>query len=177
MSLDLSCTASGVVIMTHDSTIPHDNRHIVSESTVGFDLKRDATVAERTMRLMHIANHIVGVASRYIDKKSLIVIERYAYSRRGAQNDLGELHGVVRAKLIESGFLNIEYKVATSARASVLGKGFGRANKKKIESTLIERGFIFDNNNVMDAWVIGAAVLGIKTFEEPTTKVIRKKSK
>lgn len=153
LSLDLSCTGTGIVLLDGAG-------QIVRTAQVGYPLKSDVRLKDRTERLIAISEDVQSIA-RDMPKGTPIVIERYAYNEKGKQNDLAEVHAVVRADLHRAGFCDVEYVVATSARARVLGKGWGKSSKKLVEIELKSRGYEFETDDMMDAFVNGRAALNI----------------
>jgi Holliday junction resolvasome RuvABC endonuclease subunit len=89
-------------------------------------------------------------------------IEGFAFGARGAQNDLGEIQGVVKSQLWLA--LGVEPVIITSstARKAVMGKG--NFPKKDILATLVKRGLELKDHNEADAYVI-AECLRLSTLK------------
>jgi len=169
MGLDLSLTgAAGVVIDTDGLVVDH--------GLWGWSLPRKASVKQKIERMIYIAGKIVRMAREASEECDgshpsirtdglQIAIENYAYSRRGAQNDLGEIQGTVKTQIwLALGLVPIMI-VASSARKKVLGKGRfskGVKGKKEIIKAVCDRGFEVRDDNVADAYVI-AECLRLKT--------------
>jgi Holliday junction resolvasome RuvABC endonuclease subunit len=119
MGLDLSCTATGIAVLGGDGAVLH-------LETVGYALKK-GTVREKVERLMHIADRILRVRDQY-DVRD-VAVENYSYGARGAQNDLGELGGVVKVQLWLRNQIEVRVVQVNSARKEALGAG----NIKKVD--------------------------------------------
>ncbi len=156
MGLDLSCTGTGIVVV-------EESGEIALQAVTGVPLDADSRTRDRTERLVAIARDVLRVAQARLAKNSSIVIEGYAFNAKGAQNDLAEVHGVVRVQLHLAGFVNVEYRSVTRARSRVLGKGWGGKPKPEVKKELALRGRTFRDDNLMDAWVLVAAEVGIAT--------------
>ncbi len=154
MALDLSCTGTGIVLMDADGVV-------LRQRTVGYKLTRDARLTDKTERLVEISEAVLSVIRETQNASLPVRIERYAYGMKGAQNDLAEVHGVVRKDLHQAGVHDVDYVVVTSARAKVLGRGWGGASKPRVKAELAARGFTFENDNLMDAFVIARAYLDL----------------
>lgn len=161
LGLDLSVSACGCVLMGEDGGV-------LESGVWGWKLTRDATVKEKVERLIYISSEIVNVALMAKDLGELFVsIENYAFGARGAQNDLGEIHGAVKTQLYLGLGVYPEMVSPASARKTVLGKGRfskGMKGKREIVSAVRERGFNVSDHNIADAWVI-AEFLRTKTKE------------
>jgi len=161
MGLDLSVTACGCVLMDEDGDV-------LESGAWGWKLPRDASVKEKVERLVYIAGEILSIGNKANDRGELFAaIENYAFGARGAQNDLGEIHGTVKTQLYLSLSLYPEMVSPASARKRVLGKGRfskGTKGKKEIVAAVQERGFCVDDHNIADAWVV-AEFLRLKQKE------------
>jgi Holliday junction resolvasome RuvABC endonuclease subunit len=116
-------------------------------------LTRGALGETKIRRLLAIARQVVNVAKEFEVKN--ICIENYAFNARGAQNDLGELHGVIKTQLLLQDFSS-EVISCTQARKLVLGKG--RLKKNEIVRKLNEMGYTeVKDHNIADALVVALA--------------------
>jgi len=143
MGLDLSCTATGIVVLTQTGQVSH-------AETVGSGLKRDAPVRDKVERLWTIAARIVAAFDTYGVKD--VAIEGYAWGAKGAQNDLAELHGVVKSQLWRGRKCEPQIVQCSAARKTVLGAG--RIDKKDIVRLVQARGVTVGDHNQADAWVV-----------------------
>lgn len=153
VGLDLSLRGAGVCMI--------DGFGTVRESGVaGYELKRTAPVREKIERMIEIAGFILDVCKKVVGNEYVnIGIENYAFSRAGMQNDLGELHGVVKSQIWLALSVEPDIVVVSSARKVVFGKG--NFPKKGIMPALMERGIEFKNQDIADAYVV-AEYLRIK---------------
>ena len=119
--------------------------------TVGHTLKRSARVKDKVERLIDITACIMDVLEDQTTTP-LVAIEGYAYAAPGAQNDLGELHGVVKSQLWLGLMVEPELIPPTHARKVVLGKG--RIGKTDIMEHLTSRAIECKNHNEADAYVV-----------------------
>jgi Holliday junction resolvasome RuvABC endonuclease subunit len=142
MGLDLSCTATGIVVIAEMGE--------VVASTVGNKLHRDSPVREKVERLLGIATAVVRAYEMHMPER--VGIEGYAWAAKGAQNDLAELHGVVKTQLWLKHRVEPEIVQASAARKAVLGAG--RIEKKDIVRLVQARGVVVADHNQADAWVI-----------------------
>lgn len=142
MGLDLSCTATGIVVIGPSGWICFE--------TVGGKLTRDAPVRDKVERLWTITAHIIEAFDKY--KVKQVAIEGYAWGARGAQNDLGELHGVVKSQLWRGRQCEPQIVQCSAARKAVLGAG--RIEKKDIVRLVQARGITVTDHNQADAWVV-----------------------
>ena len=147
MGLDLSLTGTGIVVID-------DTPSVVFADTCGFKLKRTATVRAKIERMNSIAVKVIKAAREY--SVTVIGIEGFAYAAKGAQNDLGELHGVVKSQILLGLNLVPVIVAPTSARKTVLGKG--NFPKKMILDELTKRGYNVSDHNQGDALVVALAV-------------------
>lgn len=147
MGLDLSCTATGIVVID-------DLGKVVDSVTVGAKLKRTSSVKQKIERLTMITAKLMGMIKEH--GVTSVGIEGYAYGARGAQNDLGELHGVVKTQ-IYLGFRIVPDIIAVSrARKLVFGKG--NLKKDKVLDELTKRGYKVSDQDQGDALVIALAM-------------------
>jgi len=151
MGLDLSVRgAAGVVVDEHGTP--------VDQGLWGWGLSRKSPVKEKIERLIYIAGKVVDMGRRASRNGELrIAIEDYAYSRRGAQNDLGEIQGTIKTQIWLALTLIPVIIVASSARKKVLGKGRfskGAKGKKEIIKAVCDRGFKVSDDNIADAYVV-----------------------
>lgn len=176
MGLDLSLTGTGCVVLDADGNV------LISDCW-GDKLKRDARVRDKIERMIYIAKEIIHTAREVlkndvrIDDRVEFVgdllrggvlcvgIEGYAFSRQGAQNDLGELQGVVKSQLWLA--LGVEPVVMAVSSARKLVVGSGNAKKDRVQAVLAERGFVFDNHNIADAYVIAEAIRRKEQGDDP----------
>ena len=145
LGLDLSLTATGIVVL--------DGEDLVKADTVGYSLKRASSEKERIERLTMITGRIMGAIKQFEVKE--VCLEGYAYSARGAQNDLGELHGVVKTQ-IYLGF-RIVPRIISPSQARKLALGKGNLPKDKVLDLLTKRGYKLADHNQGDALVIAQA--------------------
>lgn len=141
MGLDLSCTATGIVVLGEGRMVT---------TCTGHTLTRTSPVRDKVERLLGIAGVVVRLAREHA--VTHVGIEGYAYSARGAQNDLAELHGVIKSQLWLAMRLEPYIVQPSAARKAVLGAG--RVGKEDIVRLVRARGVAIDNHNMADAWVV-----------------------
>lgn len=149
VGLDLSLTASGMVAL-RDS-------EIVSAKTFGYGLKRTSSGERKIKRLLHIANEAMAFIkeAQAVSPEVTVVIEGYAYSARGSQNDLAELQGVIKTQVYLMFNLVPIITPVSKARKSVFGRG--RISKDEILEELGKVGVDFTDHNQADAYVVAKA--------------------
>lgn len=153
VGLDLSLRAAGFV------AIDRDGKN-VSSSCFGHSLGKDASTRDKIERMTHIATKVVSsIRQAQADGHEIagIGIENYAFSARGAQNDLGEIHGVIKSQIWLVFGVAPDIIAASRARKVVLGKGRfskGRAGKAEIIEAVKALGFETSDDNIADAYVI-----------------------
>ncbi len=153
VGLDLSLRGAGFAAIDGDGRKIKDDRF-------GHGLKKDAPNREKIERMTHIASRIVASireikASGY--EIAGIGIENYAFGARGAQNDLGEIHGVIKSQIWLVFGVAPDTIAASKARKTVIGKGRfskGRAGKAEIVEAVKALGFETSDDNIADAYVI-----------------------
>lgn len=147
VGLDLSLTATGICLL--------DVEGEPSFSVVGHGLKRTAKQRDKIERIVDIVSAIVDVVSD-CSSKPRVAIEGYAFGARGAQNDLGELHGAVKLQLwLGHG---IEPVIIPSSRARKIVLGKGRLPKNEIVEMLTNRGINVKDHNEADAFVVASCL-------------------
>jgi len=142
IGLDLSLTGTGIC------TLEGEN---VRFDTVGYGLKRSARQKDKIERIIEIVSSIIS-AVETCDSTPVVGIEGYAFGARGAQNDLGELHGTVKTQLWLAHQIESVIITPSHARKTVLGRG--KLSKQEIIDLLTNRGIDARNNNEADAYVV-----------------------
>ena len=101
----------------------------------------------------------LGPSSMYLVRvtpEAKVAIENYAFGARGAQNDLGELHGCVKMQLHLSLSLYPQMVSPSSYRKVLLGKG--NATKQQsyeyAQKVLTDAGLVVRNNDEADAYLV-----------------------
>lgn len=155
IGLDLSLRNTGLAVVRGDGTI-------VKVCSFGASLDRGATMKQKVERLVGLTQRIVQEVRVYhaeaFDKggEAKVAIENYAFGARGAQNDLGELHGCVKMQLHLSMHLYAEVVSPSSYRKILLGKGNATKQQSyewaKVELT--NGGLAVSNNDEADAYLV-----------------------
>lgn len=152
IGLDLSLTASGMVSIDNDG-------QVISSKTFGYGLKRDSSSERKVKRLLHISNEVCSFIKEHLvndfGEVIEVVIEGYAYSARGSQNDLAELQGAIKTQLYLMFQIVPIIMPASRARKCVFGRG--RIKKDEILVELTEKGVCFTDHNQADAYVVARA--------------------
>lgn len=146
VGLDLSMTDTGIAAVLSDGTILTD--HITSKG------RKDATVAEKADRFLHLVDLITGHPLIPIMPVS-IVVEGPSYASVGsAAHDIAGFWWLVVTRLIGLGTLHI----ATPATLKKYATGKGNASKDEVVAAVVRRYPQADvtNNNVADAVVLAA---------------------
>jgi len=146
MGLDLSLVATGVAIIDSDEKL-------LFAANAGFKLKRSSSIRDKIERMTSIAAMIIRAARSH--GVTEIAIEGFAYAAKGAQNDLGELHGVVKSQVLLGLGIVPTVIPPTSARKVVFDKG--NIKKKAALDELTKRGYNLADHNQSDALVIALA--------------------
>lgn len=167
VGLDLSLTATGVVILDAAG-------EVVFHDTYGEAGHLKDAPRTKIERQIGIAANVVkaikkhGIYEPPIGREIVrpeVGIELYAFSRRGKQNDLAELHGVVRSQLWMVLKIAPEPMTASHVRKVVLAKG--NVSKLLIPKMIAEgriatrtdwAGFEFPDGDQADAFVVAEAL-------------------
>lgn len=117
---------------------------------------------QKVERLVGLTQRIVQEVRFYhadaFDKgaEAKVAIENYAFGAKGAQNDLGELHGCVKMQLHLSLSLYPQMVSPSSYRKVLLGKG--NATKQQsyeyAQRILTDAGLVTRNNDEADAYLV-----------------------
>jgi Holliday junction resolvasome RuvABC endonuclease subunit len=83
-----------------------------------------------------------------------VAIEQFAWGARGAQNDLGELHGVIKTQLWLACQVEPVLYVVSQIRKEIFGKG--NLKKDKILQHVVQQGVPVADHNQADAWAVAA---------------------
>lgn len=152
LGLDLSLTASGIVAIDEAGSV-------VEAKTYGYGLKRTSSNEEKIKRLLDISNCVQETLRGLVVKGDPVevVIEGYAYSARGSQNDLAELQGVIKSQLFLQHGITPEVMPVSRARKLVFDTG--RVSKGEVMSLLADMGVHFTDHNQADAYVVARARL------------------
>lgn len=166
VGLDLSLRSTGLAVVRGDGTI-------VRVCAFGANLQRGATPQEKVERLVSLTQRIVSEVKRHqadafsAGGDAVVAIENYAFGARGAQNDLGELHGCVKMQLWLSMRIAPVLVSPSSYRKVLLGKG--NATKQQsydwADGMLTSAGFPPTTSDEADAYLV-AEWLRRKHLEE-----------
>jgi len=159
MGLDLSLTSTGYSI----------------NGKTGFI----ATKAKGPERLTRISNEIIDIA--YANPLDVVILEGYSFASRNSQaHSIGELGGVVRMRLWQSGIPYIE--VPPTCRAK-FATGKGNASKNEVISSISARtGIVWSGpgaDDMCDAWILeqmGLAYIGESSYDWPELNMSSLKS-
>jgi hypothetical protein len=152
LGLDLSLTGAGVVVLDEDGAV-------VRSAVFGYELDRKATPRDKIERILFIASKVIGIVGEVSGTGEIewdAGVEHYAFRQHGAVADLGEINGVVKTQLWMAHNIAPRAVVVSSARKLVLGRG--NIKKDQIIPLLKERGLIFADHNIADAYVIAEAL-------------------
>lgn len=159
IGLDLSLTSTGIVSLVEVGK----DWGVHSSLHVGHSLKRDAAVREKIERYVVIAAAVLDTVRQFKGMEVTVGIEGYAYSKKGAQNDLAELQGIVKSQLWLGERIEPVIVSVTEARKLVLGTGSPKGSKKGktkegVAKILKGMGLEFDSDDEADAYVIAKCV-------------------
>jgi hypothetical protein len=155
LGLDLSLTGAGIVVL-------NEAGQVLRSEVVGYKLDRQSTPRDKIERIIFIASRVISVVKvvNAVNETGEIEweagVEHYAFHQGGAVADLGEINGVVKTQLWLAYNIAPRVVVVSSARKIVMGKG--NVKKDRIIPLLKERGLVFDNHNIADAYVIAEAL-------------------
>lgn len=156
--VDISCSSTGLMLVLSCGEVIHHSTH-------GYPLERGVRLQDKTERLINVAAAILRVMRKHMPAGGRVRFEGYAFNKNQKDSnsflDLAELHGTLRVQLHLAGFVDQGYIPASTARSAVLGKGWGRKSKAEVKTELKRRGYIFDTDDEMDAWVIAMCDLGL----------------
>ena len=155
IGLDLSLTGTGICTLETDGTY--------SLRSAGYKLKRTSTVREKVERMINIVSEIVD-AIDCASQTPIVSIENYAFAARGAQNDLGELHGAVKVQL-RLGYAIDPSNPFIQSKKDVFGRG--RLGKDEIVEALTNHGICVSNHNEADAYVVAQSLALTVEKEKP----------
>lgn len=115
------------------------------------------------LRLASIVQTIIEVAEQFDVKR--VYVENYAFSMNSSSvTKLAEIGGAVKTALfLQRGLVAIPVSVMT-VRSVVLGKGYGKIKKDALVKVVQGLGFTFDNDDIMDAFMI--CMYGLISFQE-----------
>jgi Holliday junction resolvasome RuvABC endonuclease subunit len=152
IGLDLSLRSTGFVAIRCDGAI-------LRAQSFGASLDRSATVGMKINRILSIVSRILSefdAVKAVADGEVRVAIENYAYGARGSQNDLAELHGVVKATLFSSRKVAPHLPSPAQCRKVVFGSG--RTTKaeafKLAHLVLTNAGHECMDNDVADAYAV-----------------------
>lgn len=122
-------------------------------------------------RLVHIRDHIQHMLDMFAFSDiaiQLVCIEGYAFARPNQAHQIGELGGVIRVLLYESGLPWIEIAPAALKKFAT---GKGNATKDQIMLHVFKRwGFEAPNNNIADAYALAQMGVAIATGDHGLTQ-------
>jgi len=138
MGIDLSYTGTGLVVIDGDEVLRR--RLICTEPTDGSDIERCLTIADQVSRAVtHFNITVVG-------------IENYAFGKIAGGEKLGELGGVVKARLHTLGCVWMTIP-PQSLKKWVLGKAYTRdEGKRRMIKAARNYGCNTYDDNIADAF-------------------------
>jgi Holliday junction resolvasome RuvABC endonuclease subunit len=173
LGIDLSLRSTGLVAVSsgfaasQDWTLV-DHRLVETES-----LPQSASVSASVGRMVTVAEQILAFASRC--HPDVMALEEQAFRQHGAHGrELGELTGVVKAKLITSSetlglpFITV---VASTARKTLLGKCPRTGAKEAVHALLERMGAPWVDRDRSDAFAIANHVLNTHGFPAVTVGI------
>jgi Holliday junction resolvasome RuvABC endonuclease subunit len=148
VGLDLSTRNTGIAVLDEAG-------NVVKLCCVGHELKRNAREKDKIERLLNIASGVFNVIEDLPGRAQgdvRVGIERFAYRAIGSQNDLGELHGVVKSQLWLRYQIEPEMVGVSTARKVVLGKG--NTKKDEVFRLVSAMGIAVRSDDESDAYLI-----------------------
>jgi Holliday junction resolvasome RuvABC endonuclease subunit len=150
VGLDLSLRSTGFCALS-------ESGEVLRLVSFGASLDRGATNDQKVSRLAVLAKRILSeIESVSGHGGPEVCIENYAFGARGAQNDLGELHGCVKLQL----YLAFD-KAPLTVSASTYRKaliGSGRTSKDDsflfAKRVLTDRSTVITNTDEADAFLV-----------------------
>jgi Holliday junction resolvasome RuvABC endonuclease subunit len=118
VGLDLSLRSTGLCVL---SSVGAPLR----VASFGAPLERGSTHKQKIQRLSALTKRVLDEIEPYAKEPNgvSIAIENYAFGARGAQNDLGELHGCIKLQIYHVFGIVPLIVTASSCRKIVVGKG------------------------------------------------------
>lgn len=154
VGLDLSLAATGVATA--------EGARVIRPTTGG--MERLAEIRERVLDSVHRLRAIYG------HHPDLVVIEGYSYASANSAHQLGELGGVVRLALWETG---IRFVDVAPSKLKKYATGTGNAPKAEVLAAAIRRlGYQGHDDNGADAawlWTMGMDAYGLAPVKMPET--------
>ena len=150
VGLDLSLRSTGFCALS-------ESGEVLRLVSFGASLDRGATNDQKVSRLAVLAKRILSEIESVSGHGSPeVCIENYAFGARGAQNDLGELHGCVKLQLYLA-FDKAPLTVSASTyRKSLIGSG--RTSKDGsflfAKRVLTDRSTVITNTDEADAFLV-----------------------
>lgn len=151
VGLDLSLRSTGFAVL-------RESGEVEAIQSFGSSLNRGSSMKDKLDRLVMISARIVDEI-RYVrinGDSAEVCIENYAFGARGAQNDLGELHGVIKTQ-IYVGLGIVPTVVSPSSYRKVI-LGSGRKTKQEsfdyAKSVLTKLGHASINADEADAYLV-----------------------
>jgi Holliday junction resolvasome RuvABC endonuclease subunit len=118
IGLDLSLRSTGLCVLSAEGA----PLRVVS---FGAPLERGSSHKQKIQRLSALTKRVLDEIEPYtaIKDNFSVAIENYAFGARGAQNDLGELHGCIKLQIYHVFGVVPLIVTASSCRKVVVGKG------------------------------------------------------
>jgi Holliday junction resolvasome RuvABC endonuclease subunit len=107
--------------------------------------------------MLRIAQRVVDTYMR-APQPCLVVVENFAFHAIGSQNDLGELHGIVKSQL----WLRHRAEPLVLTAAHVRKRVFGRGKMEKaqiLDAVRTVAGVLVGSHDEADAWALAACGL------------------
>lgn len=173
LGVDLALRAIGVCLLTPSGLV---QRLLTIETQI--DAK--ASQAQRTDRLLYIANEVVGIIKEF--KPVYVGIEDYAYASSYQAHQIGEIGGTIKTQVALACSMYVRPAPIKSARKHVLGYGgsFGKGDEAKTNIMEVVRlGYGVDarDDHQADSFVVARYTLDQAVAEEKEMQEIWEKSK
>lgn len=150
VGLDLSLRSTGFCALS-------ETGEVLRLVSFGAPLGRGASGEQKVSRLAVLVKRVLDeIESVEGHGNAAVCIENYAFGARGAQNDLGELHGCVKLQLyLATGKAPLTVSASTYRKALI---GSGRTTKDDsflfAKRVLTDRSSVANNTDEADAFLV-----------------------
>jgi Holliday junction resolvasome RuvABC endonuclease subunit len=171
MGIDLSLKNIGITILTEAGLV-------IRTLTIKTEIEPKASSAQKTERLIYIANEIVGRIKEFRVKH--IGIEDYAFNARYHAHQLGEIGGTIKTQVRLACSIYVSPVAIQASRKHVLGYGgsFGsKTDGKKNITKVVRDGYGVDvaNDHEADSFVVARYTFDTAVAEEKEARELWEK--
>lgn len=163
IGLDLSLSRTGMCFIPTNWNGSFGDLAFESVSTKRTEVvfgRASLRAREEIERYLRIAHRVVNFIGKNNAKN--VSIEGYAYAQKTASvTKLAELGGVIKSQVLLTCKIVPVSIPSNTARKFVMGKLERKNQKEQVRVFLKSKGFVFDNDDLMDAFVVAYCCYGI----------------